>query len=1508
MTYSRLELAVAASVVLFAVPSCARAQTFFHLDRATMNNQEVLVHVYYDGSPVAAKLLDLKVEYEPSRMILVDVRPLAALESRGIAVQSSHLSTMVLRLVVVDAASAQAIPTGALVELVFQRKDAFQTSVRFGSDAVWRRSAISPDQGPDATRLLRDESWGAPVQVSAAQPDGNRLLLSYAFDERDPLEYADVVDQDALCARIGACKNAPTDADRRRFKERLETLQAGRVAVSSRTDGVAGPALYFGGLRDHVRLPITLSKNGGADEQSFSLAAWFYAEGYAAGDKEDTPQLLFGHQTTSEKTRFGVKVLPATADAVKLVWFEGDLDSPSREVMFASALPKRVWTHLGLTVDPKTRAARVFLDGVAVQQLTIGAPSTPVVSCPRFETGTSGLLLHEEGDVVGARRPEWLHYASARDNLWGIRRVDPDGFADEEILRDGKSSFQDPDYSPIVDKLVYSANVGGSFEIWIADADGAPASRKQITRGFGDTGRGIFARRPRWAPDASAIVFESNAYDVDRRDNVMTRGYHLYYVRYDPAANVVSVPLEAGGIAGELSYGDRVRDQTIDAYRLTTANRNHSGARWIAGRGTADLGSVLFTSADERFQDREVHRLTIAEAIRGSNEERLEGLGSSSEDDVALLAAYRWVTAGQPPRVDSKLLVEKVSWSLDTDNGFVTTVAAGPTEPSPECDREQRTPGSPGTIDVTIAQPSRTFPERCWDLNRNMILDPDEDLDKDGAGTSADCYPTEATIRVLYDATTVRPLLCESDLATARALEPRQKSADLRERNFGARAYVQVDVRSDPLAARPIVAMSAVAKLRFERLRPGDPHLALQRLTRKRELLLKDLTSSTAPTALRVDPALDEVLAAEFAPDGSRLALAGIGQARPTLVRTGPSLAADGSARILPAPARINGMSWTRRQQLYACNWLGAYRKPSGEYVAGFRGALDDLRVYSYVREDAGFRSDHDRGRERLRRTGRTGPVASRLPSCGTSDLECPPFHRCVGGQCAPVSCVPGEPYACCDAAHPTSGPRGACARVPAPIAPAGPPWACSVECNYDNQCFRQECLNGPCRFCGSASSSCVECERKIVDLGGIRFARVEGCPDQNSFACEAGSCVTACYANANGQSTYLCDPALEYCRAGRCTLFDWRWDDLSPASLSGLDEVRYKPLQYSIARPQLYPVEIKAYGVEDYGRPPEVVVEGRVTTAANQVYGGRWFQIGSVLVYHRTKSDAQAKPYVLHVPFKVDEVRLRQVRRPYDDLNAAATGLVEDGQIAPFCKAELDAWAAAQGLTTPVDYAPCYHRPPGSRHWLGYAVGISWAESCRAAVERGRPCPADTDANSRFLLPGSPKVIVLDVSVQGTSYLQKIASNPICSYEGGTEPLAAGETARKVFFGDVSREISNEKTAYCAGHPCPATALVDLAPSAGGSWALLNCTYASETDPSQRAGITIAGVHVVEGVGGPVKETANGCFVERGATTEPCFEWMSDASLDPLNAATETHQLLEFGGFRSFAHSGDGR
>ncbi len=1456
---------------------CSGPCTAFHLEEVSRNNQELILHVHYDYSPVPATVLDLKIRYDRNVLTLLDARPLPLLRDRNKQVTSSHVANGTLRLVVVDSLSVVPIPTGPIIELVFQRKSPLQTSVSFETDNFAQAHSMAPDQGATAQDELRNDAlWGSPVGVAAADPIGPRLLLHYSFDDpARPIAYADVPSTATLCAAMSACALESDANTRAKIEHKLGVLQAGAVAGGHTIEGVSAEGIYLAGTSDHLRLPVTLTLPATTVAQDFSLSAWFYAEGNSRDEADTSPQLLFSHNAHSEQTAFGIQVVPAGPDFVQLEAFEGHYATGAIRTPIVQALPLRRWTHLGVSFDADTGAAELYLDGEAVRQLALVAGSGSV-RCPQLAAGD--LLLHEEGDILGGRAPEFVYLGAAQPSgLFAIERMDTNGLARERVLAAPDSSFIDPDYSPVVDKLVYSSNAGGAFEIWIADPNGAVDSRRQVTVGFGDTARGIMARRPRWAPDGSAIVFESNVYNIAAIDNLDVT-YQLYLVQFDASQGTVAVPLASGGFAAQLDYGTRVADGTIDDYRLTRGDRHHFGVWWLAGQSDSSRGDVLFTSSDDLFEARRVERLTIPNNINDAQAAPLALFDPF--DEVEVVSAYSRSVPGSPPTEETKALVKRGRVAYETGTADSGQFAWSATEAT--------------AIDVAVSHEPSGYDPMCWDANRNRTPDPDEDKSGDLLVDVADCYPYEVrNLYLAYDPDVVLPETALSMPGAALAPAATDKLLQLKEMFAPGQAFVRVEVRS-PFNNTPLPAGAEIAQLVFTRVAAGDPGFVLRSRVAHDELYIKDLNTSDPPQSFSAAP-LDQVAAAAFSPDGGALVLAGVSDAAPILLRTA---VAGGAVRIASETLKPHGLSWVRQERFYACNWVGGYREPfTGMISAAFRGGVDELKIYSYARAPEAFRSDAQRGAERLDQEDRR-TVPSRLPAFCSADLECPAYHLCQGNACAMVACQPDDPYGC---------PRGLCTLRPVGVEQESPgfDWVCSAECSLDTECFTKRCLNGPCRFCDARTFSCTECRAKIEDYGSFQISTSEGCPDRNSFTCDEGSCLTECYAFDDAATTYLCDPALEYCSRGRCVLFDWSWSDVAPASFSGLDEVRYEGLAYSTAIPELYPIEIQAYGVEDNGRSPVILVEA----SAPEVYDG-WFTLGAVTVKNRYSSDAAAHPYFLSTPYRLTAMRLRLVVTPYDNLNAAATGLL--GKDKDFCRADAEAWAVLHN--TPADYSPCTWRAPGSLATNGYPVGIPEYASRAACAAAGMPgCTVENDPLRKYLLAGRPAVAITEVKVDGTSYRNGITTNLVCSYEGSAEPFAATGRRKKLVFGALASEQSNERNRFCASNDCNAPALqglIDVVPVTGKAWALLNCDFADINDPASAAGVTITGINIVRPmVSGRITETANACLVATGTAalprTELCYEFMADAGLDPFSDEMQLYHTLEFSMFTSFGYDG---
>lgn len=657
------------------------------------------------------------------------------------------------------------------------------------------------------------------------------------------------------------------------------------------------------------------------------------------------------------------------------------------------------------------------------------------------------------------------------------------------------------------------------------------------------------------------------------------------------------------------------------------------------------------------------------------------------------------------------------------------------------------------------------------------------------------------------------------------------------------------------------------------------------------ELYMKDLLSGADSVPFSVtEGGLEQIQEAAFSPDGSQLALSGIENARPALVVTraiefgANSASAAGIDKISDRPMRTRGLSWKNFERIYPCNWVGASRDKTTHRIFGaLRGGMDELRMYSYLRTNEAFLSDAERGFEQLKAAGRDSTVDSHELTCSGSHTDCPEHHLCIDGKCTIRTCGPENDYRCEDG--------GSCTL--APVSMNDVEWVCSAECSSDKQCYEQECLNGPCGICDSGSSSCMECEQVEENVGGLELSYIAGCPDRNSFRCEEGSCLTDCYAIEDGESKYLCEPGFEYCEQGRCVAFDWSWKDFGPMTFSGLGEVRVEhPTlpRTTAALPQLYPVKIKAYGVGDYLNPPQVLVEGKHPG----VHGGDWFELGTVSVRNKTEAEAKNSPYTVTTGFPVEKVRLRLVTPAYTDMNRTAEGPQAGNG---FCKGQ-----------------DCARRASGSRSTLGYKLDITDFEKrrqClgRKAIDLDYPgnCTKLNDVKAQYLMVGYPTAIVLDVEVSGDSVMKNGQSktNTICSYEGTAAPLD-GERFKRLYYGDVARELSNQKDAFYKDAVGPGLIPFEQ------SWALLNCDYAVSDADMARLELEVSERSFPSlGQGalrsGNITETANQCTFEVDENRiEPCYEWVgSGPSLDVMreDGAEQLYGELEFSEFRSFGY-----
>jgi hypothetical protein len=1334
----------------------------FALESIEVNNQEALVQLRFNASQVAANVLDLHIAFDPKAVVLVDVRPLASLLDAQKDVMMTQPTPGDVRLMVLDKTSKDEIPYGALLQLYFQRIGPQQTKIGFSMNDQHQRYAIAPVQHEsiDGSNqdLTADRWWSPPVDLPAASPEGTRIVLAYDFDNPGtPLSHQDTPSAETLCKAMGNGCGA-TAVDQARTRARLDRLQRGHVEVSRSIVGVRGGAVELDGAFDRIELPVFLSRAPAAnpadpprykkDEQDYSLSAWFYSDGVSAQENRNKVQALWTHYGPERNAPASLG-LRAGGAGTQLGLFVGDSmlqgGTGAMTEALGEPLAPRSWHHVGVAVDvaSNTTVAQFYLDGALVGESR--QAGMPFLQCPSWSDQSAAMSLHEDRYVGGERNdsaPDALFLATSQHGVYGVEEMGPSGRSLRTVLRDSGVGFRDPDYSPGSGKIAYVSNASGEDEIWIADSDGDRNSRRQVTKGFGSLALGVHARRPRIAPDGSALIFESNAFSTASDYNIFAEAVQLYYVPLDATTGRVRIPLQSGETTNVLDFDVLVRSGEIYEFRLTESDgRTHSHVRWLRGpRANNDRGHIVFTSASYWGDDSHVREMVLdARDLRQSASLRVPlHLFEDGEDATAersLIDAYAALANGEIAK--KHILYRRGA----------------------------------GVFMQSVLPPS----DAC-----NLLTY--------GDGV---CNQDDAKVECHFDG---------GDCPNNAVAEP----------------------------------LAAVDKF------------------------------------LNVDAVMD----AAFSPDGNQLMVAGTRDARPVLVRLNVSYTRGGlvdsaepfdSPQLISSrPVRTQGIVWRSVQRFGACHWIGAYQDSRDQRLDfGLRGGLDEVRVHSYARAADAFEAEAARGRALLASDGRLVAAGDPNYTCNLGlDRECPALHQCVEQRCVLVGCEP-------QAAQPCPG-GGHCTLRPAPVeSEAGSAgggshaWVCANDCESTSECFSQECLNGPCRQC--TDQRCIEC----TNDGG--FAPARGCPDQNAWSCEEGSCMSECYDVADGESRYLCIPLLQACRRAKCETDAWSWRDLAPATFSGLGETRYRApdVRYTRAHGQLVTVAVSAYGVGDYGHDPELWVEGKFPP----VFGDEWFKVGRVKVRNKTRAEAEdtENQTVLQSPYAVTALRLRLVAGVYQNVTGKASGLLrveEDG---------------LRQKTAP-------HLAPGSRASLGYRGWVPEYEGQHDCHKRGATDCGERDNSDplrRHLFGGMPGVVVLDVAVGGT--LAKLTENTLCAERGGW-----------TVYGE--REASNARTHF--GYDGFVLDRRDEGP------AILNCPYAfnpSEHGSSGDVAMVMARYEVTTPPPrariGAITELAYSCTVEIDRDRrEPCYEWQSgNVSLDPLSSSRIQHSTLDFTDLRAF-------
>ena len=1447
-------------------------------------------------------------------------------------------------------------------------RDCLDFEISFTDRDDLQELSMAPSSDQIQEDLREDSVWGEGVQLNSRQDAKVKLRLWYSFDSlSSSLKFKNIHSAEELCALTSECANEPEEEVKARLIRQLKRLQEGKVVTTEELEGVITQGAFFNGSNDHLQLPVTFNEQLSLEHQDFSVSMWYYSEGNERD--EDPPQILFAHTNAVERTRFGVwlRQNPNQSEEMYLEFFDGDYFardlSSGLVAQRIATLPIRKWQHFTFTIDVSSKQMTFYHNGERSEvSYTFPSQETSPFSCPQFNRQTD-ILLNREGDFLGGQPSEVVYYSAKESGLYKIKSQDLSGGLPEVVIGNGEFSYIQPDYSPVLDKIAYSTNQSGDYEIWIADGNGE--NPQQVTIGFGDSSRGLRALSPRWAPDGSGLIFESNMYDVLGGDNIIDRVYHLYYVEYDARNNEVAVPLQSGSTTTQLDYLARLSEQSLVFYRLTDLDQtsHHRKARWM--RGTQESGDqvergwVIYEKSDPLFSNKTLVQLRIDDQIPLSSTTTMTHLKRGEiAEELSLLDAFYAVKATASGLQE----IQKVFFKREFARYYTLDQALDETATTleyPDGHDEFITTSTSTASEIRYTlkyQP--TLQDGCWDINQNGLNENIEDLDKNADWDKRDCaryFLNNFFFQYNEQAVSfkeVNPL----DLTAS----PYAKEVIATPRNAPGRSMVSLSINS-PYGTYPLIhknetapsvanpfSLIEVVFTKKPSYTDGAEQIKMIRRLPLEELAIHTLSPSDFCWDLNVNRIGDvgedrngdgvfdtldcedfifessdffeTVNQAQFSPSGEALLFDAISQAKPILIYTDQFDRPDTGTRLGQKSQSLKGLSWRRREGFAACNWVGGYMQPyARRLVASLRGGMDEFKLHEGLREITSIRSEFERGHEWLVKEGRDESIDTNVPQCGQNHLECPPFHLCLNSECVVSECLPESQTAgqtidatrytdCMDyGAH--------CVLKPASVELSSSDaidsdfsWVCAADCNFDRECYTQSCMNGPCLFCDQDRSSCSECRETEVNLSNLIVRRTEGCPDERAFYCEAGACQTECYSFENDQSLYLCDPVTEYCERGRCVLNEWGWRDFSPMTMMGASDARFEiddpDHLYTMAIGESYPLTIEAYGVSDYGNPPEVLVEVK-----GGPYYTDWQSLGRVTILNQTQTDAARFPIHLDSVYPYTSVRLRLIQAPYQNVMSGATGLgVKDRD---FCEDDI----ANSGIAPEL----CQRRAQGSRYNIGYRVGIPEWEMIQSCRDKGHGgCPGRGRSENDFLYGGAPGVMVTELKSNGGSIMNALSYSQVCSYQGGLSPIegdgADGATrAKKLYYGALFNESSNQKEFFCERNPetCFAETSVGAATTQyQGAVALLNCNYYDPAEPFDSAYLEFSGISYLpppQERGAIVFDNGDQCLVELDALRNTtCYEWLgSNVAFDPFitTHAIDQPTPYEVSRLRSFGH-----
>lgn len=202
-----------------------------------------------------------------------------------------------------------------------------------------------------------------------------------------------------------------------------------------------------------------------------------------------------------------------------------------------------------------------------------------------------GDAVHRPTLNLAAQRLVYQQH-SLDKNIWRVTLDPEQGLSEPEAFIASTRWDLSPSFSPDGRQIAFMSNRSGSYEIWVADADGSDPAR---LTDFG----GPFVGNPRWSPDGRQIAFDA------RRDGnadvfvIDTDGGTPRRVTTHAGADVVP----AWGQAGASLYVSSNRSGTWQVWRVALAEGDSTATQVTPNGGyapalSADGNTLYYTKRD----------------------------------------------------------------------------------------------------------------------------------------------------------------------------------------------------------------------------------------------------------------------------------------------------------------------------------------------------------------------------------------------------------------------------------------------------------------------------------------------------------------------------------------------------------------------------------------------------------------------------------------------------------------------------------------------------------------------------------------------------------------------------------------------------------------------------------------------------------------------------------------------------------------------------------------------